>query len=162
MIKKSCPLEKEVMKGIREKKLMPELQNHAPECPVCKDVEIVFNWMDQYKKGTWKIDISKKDLPNAQTVWDGALARKRPDKKLVSKALRPLILPQVLSLGVFIAGIISLGIKGFLNIGNIFDSPAIYRVFPFFIILISMIFLSVFFCGLLFILEKRKNQSSSI
>lgn len=157
MKKKICPLEKEVMEGLKEKELKPELQKHISQCPVCKDAVAVHTWMNQFKEKAWKADMPKKDLPDARAVWDRAYARKRPDKRLVSKALRPLIVPQVLSLVVFIAGGIFLAIKGFLKLGNIFDSPALARVLPFFLILISMVFFSAIFCVLLLALEKRKK-----
>jgi len=158
MKKKICPLEKEVMEGLGEKELKPELQKHISQCPVCKDVVAVHTWMNRFKEKAWKTDMPKKDLPDARAVWDGAFARKgRTDKKMVRKALRPLIFPQVLSFVVFIAGGIFLAAKGILKFGNIFDSPVLTRVLPFFLILISMVFFSVIFCVLLLALEKRKK-----
>ena len=150
-------MEKEVMEGLREKELKPELQKHISQCPVCQDVVAVHTWMNHFKEKAWKTDVSKKDLPDARAVWNRVFARKRPDKQLVSKALRPLIFPQVLSFGVFIAGGIFLGIKGIAKFGNIFDSPVLTRVLPFFLILISMVFFSAIFCALLLALEKRKK-----
>lgn len=157
MKKKKCPWEKEVMEGLRKSKLKPDLQEHISECPVCKDFVQVHTWMGQFKEKTWEIDLPKKDLPDARAVWDRAFARKRPDKQLVTKALRPLIFPQVLTFGVFIAGSIFLGIKGVFKFGNIFDSPAAARIFPFLLVLLSMVFLSVIFCALLLALEKHKR-----
>jgi len=157
MKKKTCHLEKEVMAGLREKELKPELQKHLSECPVCQGVVAVHTWMSQFKEKAWKIDMPKKDLPDARTVWNGIYARRRPDKQLVRKALRPLIYPQVLSFGVFIAGIIFLGIKGVLKFGNIFDTPALTRILPFFLLFVSIIIILIVFCGLLLALEKRKK-----
>jgi len=157
MKKKICPLEKEVAECLREEKLKPELQKHISECPVCKDVVAVYTWMNQFKEKSWKTDMPKKDLPDAEAIWKRVHVRKIDNRQLVRKALRPLIYPQVLSFGVFIAGIIFLGIKGVLKFGNVFDSVAITRIFPFFLILMSMVFLSVIFCALLLALEKRKK-----
>ncbi len=157
MKKKICPLEKEVMEGLGEKELKPELQKHISECPVCKDVMAVHTWMNRFKEKAWKTDMPKKDLPDARAVWNRVFARKRPDKQLVTKALRPLLFPQVLSFVVFIAGGIFLGVKGILKLENIFDSPVLVRVLPFFLILISMVLFSVIFCILLLALEKRKK-----
>ncbi|MFC2141551.1 hypothetical protein ACFLR7_01280 [Acidobacteriota bacterium] len=157
MKKKKCPLDKEVMEGLGEGNLNPEFQKHISECPVCKDVVQVHTWMGQFKEKTWEIDLPKKDFPDARAVWDRTFARKRPDKQLVTKALRPLIFPQVLSFGVFIGGSIFLGIKGIFKFGNLFDSPAAARIFPFFLVLLSMVFLSAIFCALLLALEKRKR-----
>jgi len=157
MKKKICPLEKEVMEGLKEKELKPELQKHISQCPVCQDVAAVHTWMNRFKEKAWKADMSKKDLPDARAVWNRVFARKSADKQMVHKALRPLIVPQVLSFVVFIGGGIFLGIKGVIRLGNIFDSPALIRVLPFFLILISMVFFSAIFCALLLALEKRKK-----
>ncbi|UCE22688.1 MAG: hypothetical protein JSV46_10910 [Candidatus Aminicenantes bacterium] len=157
MKKKICPLEKEVMAGLRAEKLEPKLQKHLSECPVCQDVVTVQAWMNQFKEKAWKADVPKKSLPDADDVWNRAYALKRPDKRMVRKALRPLIYPQVLSFGIFIAGIIFLGIKGVLKFGNIFDTPALTRALPFFLLFLSIIIISVVFCALLLALEKRKK-----
>jgi hypothetical protein len=159
MKKRMCPFEKDVLKGIRKQKLTPELQKHVSDCKVCENVVMVHTWMGQFKEKSLKIDMTKKNLPDARSVWDKAFVGKRPDKRLVTKALRPLIIPQVLSFGVFIAGCIFLGIKGIFRFGNIFDSPAAARIFPFFLVLMGMVVLSVVFCGLLLALEKRKKPA---
>jgi hypothetical protein len=157
MKKKICPLEREVMAGLREKKLKPELQKHVSECSVCKDVVAVHTWMNRFKEKSWKTDMPKKSLPDAEAIWNRAYAWKRADERMVRKALRPLIYPQVLSFGVFIAGVIFLGTKGVLKFGNFFDTPVLTRILPFFLIFVSIIIISIIFCALLFALEKRKK-----
>lgn len=157
MRKKICPLEKEIIAGLKEGALEPELQKHLSECQVCQDVVTVHAWMNQFKERAWEILMPKKDLPGAQAVWNRVYARKRPDKQLVRKALRPLIVPQVFSFAVFIAGTIFLGIKGVLKFGNIFDAPALTRILPFFLLFVSIIIISIVFCALLLAIEKRKK-----
>ena len=159
MKKKICPLEKEIMAGLKEGALEPELQKHLSECPVCQDVVAVYTWMNRFKEKAWKTDMPKKDFPDARTVWNEAFARKRADKQMVRKALRPLIVPQVLSFVVFIAGIIFLEIKGVLKFGNIFDISALTRVLPFFLLFVSIIIISIVFGALLLVLEKRKKPN---
>jgi hypothetical protein len=157
MKKKICPLETEIMAGLREKKLKPELQNHLSDCSVCKDVVAVYTWMNQFKEKTWNTDMPKKSLPDAEAIWNRVYAWKRVDRQVVRKALRPLIYPQVLSFGVFIAGVIFLGSKGVLKFGNIFDTPVLTRILPFFLLFVSIIIISIVFCALLLALEKRKK-----
>lgn len=157
MKKKICPLEREIMAGLREKKLKPGLQEHVSECSVCQDVVAVHTWMDQFKEKAWKTDTPKKILPGAEVIWNRAYAWKRADRQVVRKALRPLIYPQVLSFGIFIAGIIFLGTKGVLKFRNIFDTPALTRVLPFFLLFMSIIIISIVFCALLLALEKRNK-----
>jgi len=112
MSKKICPMETEVMKGIGEEKMRPELKEHLARCPVCKDIALVQVWMNRFKEKAWKADMSKKDLPDARAVWNRVFARKSADKQMVHKALRPLIVPQVLSFVVFIGGGIFLKYHG--------------------------------------------------
>jgi hypothetical protein len=157
MRKRTCPSEKDVMEGLRRRALTPELQKHAAECPVCKDVAAAHAWMARFKEKAWKIDMPEKVLPDAQAVWDGAFVGRKPDTRLVKKALRPLLIPQVMSFGVFVAGSIFLGAKGTFRLGHIFDSPALARIFPFFLALTSMVLLSAVLCGLLLVFEKRKR-----
>lgn len=157
MKKKICPLETEIMAGLREGKLKPELQNHLSGCPFCQDVVAVQAWMNQFKEKAWETDMPKRNLPDADAVWNKAFACKRVDRKLVRKALKPLIYPQVLSFVVFIAGVIFLGTKGILKFGNIFDTPALTRILPFFLLFVSIIVISIVFCALLLALEKRKK-----
>ena len=157
MKKKICPLEREIMACLREKKLKPELQKHVSECPVCKDVVAVHTWMNQFKEKARKTDMPKKSLPDAEAIWNRTYAWKRVDEQMVRKAMRPLIYPQVLTFVVFIAGIIFLGFKGVLKFGNIFDTLALTRIFPFFLLFMSIIILSIVFCALLLALEKRKK-----
>ena len=157
MKKRICPLEKDIKEALREKKLQPELNKHVSGCPDCNDSVSVHAWMNQFKEESWKTDMPKKDLPDAESVWKKVYSRKRPDEKMVKKALRPLIYPQVLSLGVFLAGIIFLGIKQGLSFSIIFDTPSLTRIFPFFLILICMVFLSGIFCALILSRDNRKK-----
>lgn len=157
MKKRMCPYEKDVLEGLRERKLTPELQKHVSGCRVCENVVMAHTWMGQFRERALNIDMPGKNLPDARSLWDKAFAGKRPDKRLVTKALRPLIVPQVLSFFVFFAGSIYLGIKGVFRFGDIFESPAAARIFPFFLVLTGMSLLSVIFCGLLLALEKRKR-----
>ncbi|MCJ7582744.1 MAG: hypothetical protein MUP98_19680 [Candidatus Aminicenantes bacterium] len=157
MKKRICPLETEIMEGLREKKLRPDLKKHVSECPVCKNIISVHAWMNQFKEESWKTGMEKKNFPDAESVWKKVYSRKRPDEKLVRKALRPLIFPKVMSFGVFLAGILFLGIKDVLKFENIFKTQVFNRIFPFFLILLSLVFLSAVFCTLLLALEKRKK-----
>jgi len=152
-----CPLEREIMAGLREKRLEPEYQKHVSECAACQDVVAVHTWMNQFRENAWKTDVPKKSLPDAEAVWNRAYAWKRVDRQLVRKALRPLVYPQVLSFGVFTAGIVFLGSKGVQKFGSIFDAPAFTRVLPFFLLFMSIVVISIVFCALVLALEKRNK-----
>jgi hypothetical protein len=171
MRKKSCPLEKEVMDCLKAGKLNPEIEKHTSECPVCEDVVAVYEWMNQFKNSSWEAEMLEKTLPDAETIWNRAQAKQKPDRRLVKKALRPLIYPRVFSYGALIAGVIYLFLTKGKAIGNIISSSSgaspvfdslsrtIAQLFPIFIIPAAMIIISMLFCVFIIGLEKLKLGS---
>jgi hypothetical protein len=157
MSKKNCPLENEVLKGLSEKKMRPELQEHITECPVCQDIALVQDWMNRFKQEAWETDMPEKILPDAASMWNRAFSRRRADKKLVQKALRPLIIPQMLLNGLLIAGIIYATFWGFKKFGYILDNRVISQVLPFFGIIMIIVFVSLSFCAIIAAFDKRKH-----
>jgi len=166
MRKKSCYLEKKVIDCLKAGKLSPEIEKHTSECPVCGDVVAVYEWMNQFKNSSWKAEMLEKTLPDAETIWKRAHAKKKPDRELVEKALRPLIFPRVFSYGALIAGLIYLFLTNGRAIGNIISSSSglgsaldslsriIAQFFPIFIIPAAMIFISMLFCVFVAAFEK--------
>ena len=157
MKKKHCPLEKEVKKGLHEEKMSAELQEHIARCPVCRDMALVQGWMNRFKEKSWKTDMTEKTLPDAESMWNRIHARARPDKKLVRKALRPLLIPQVLLYGFIAAGIIFAIIWGFKKFGDILDNRVISTIFPFFGIMMTIVFVSFSFCAIVAAFDKRNH-----
>ncbi|UCE42833.1 MAG: hypothetical protein JSV17_07760 [Candidatus Aminicenantes bacterium] len=157
MKKKHCPLEKEVSKGLREGKISAELQEHIAGCSACRDIALVQGWMKRFKESAWNADMPEKTLPDAESMWNRVYTRTRPDKKLVRKALRPLIFPQVLFYGLIIAGIIYTTVWGFKKFGNILDSRMTSMILPFFGIMMFIVFISLSFCALVIAFDKRKH-----
>ena len=93
MNKKICHREKEVQEWLKTGKGSPEIQNHITDCPVCQDHARVQEWMNRFKEKAWETDMPGKILPDAASVWNRVHTVKRFDKKLVRKAMRPLIIP---------------------------------------------------------------------
>jgi hypothetical protein len=159
MSKKICPWEKEIRKGLCEKNLSLELQEHIKTCPDCQDIALVQGWMNRFKQEAWETDMTEKTLPDAESMWNRALSRRRPDKKLVRKALRPLIIPQVLLYGLLIAGIIYIVIWGYKKSGNLLDSQATSIILPFFGIMMIIVLISLSFCAVVVAFDKRKHPA---
>lgn len=157
MRKKICPWEKQVLESLKKKELAPSLQNHLAECSVCQDVMAVHAWMSRFKEGSWKTDMAQKNLPAAEDIWNRVHARKRPDKKLVKKALRPILYAQVFSYGVIAAGIIFLAIWGGGKIGKIIDLEPLAHILPYIFIPATFVIISFLFCTLLLAFEKHKK-----
>jgi hypothetical protein len=157
MSKKICPWENEVLKGLREEKLSAELQEHIAGCSVCQDIEAASRWMIRFKENAWKTDMPEKILPGAESLWSRVYSRSRPDKKVVRKALRPLIIPQVLFYGMLMAGIIYTIFWGFKRFGNILDSRIISTIVPFFGIMMVIVVISLSFCAIVAAFDRRKH-----
>lgn len=157
MSKKICPLENEVLIGLREEKMWPDLEEHIAGCPVCQDMALVQGWMNRFKKEAWETDMTKKTLPDAESMWNRASSKRRPDKKLVRKALRPLIIPQVLFYGLLITGIIYMVIWGYKKSGNFLESQATSIILPFFGIMMIIVLISLSFCAVVVAFDKRKH-----
>jgi hypothetical protein len=160
MSEKTCPLEKDVLKSLRGEKMSLELQEHIDECPVCKDLALVKGWMNRFKENAWKIDMPEKTLPDAESLWNRIYARRQPDQKLVQKAMRPMLIPQVLFYGTIIAGIIAMTIWGFKKIGNALDSQLTSLILPFFGIMMVIVLISLSFCAIVVAFDKRKHPIS--
>jgi hypothetical protein len=157
MNKKTCPMEKDALKSLREEKMSPELQEHIAECPVCRDVALVQDWMHRFKENAWKADMPDKTVPGAEGLWNEAHAKKRPDKKLVKKALLPLLIPQMIFYFLFIAGIIYASIWGFKKFGGILENPLFSQLLPFFGIMMVIVLISMSFCAIVVAFDRRKH-----
>lgn len=156
MKKNTCHREEEVQASLYAGKLSPELKDHVADCPLCQDIALVQAWMKRFKEMAWESDMADKVLPQAATIWSRVYSGKRIDKKLVRKAMRPLIIPQVLSLILFIAGIGGLTIWGFNKFGYILDNPVVSQIAPIFGILIISIFFFWAFCALIAAFDRRR------
>jgi hypothetical protein len=137
--------------------MSPELQEHIAGCPVCRDLVLVQEWMHRFKESAQKSDLSTKTLPTAEALWRRAEKRKRPDKKLVKKALWPLLIPQTLFYGLFLSGIILLTVWGFQKFGDLLDSRMASIIIPFFGITILIVIISLSFCALVVAFDRRKH-----
>ena len=137
-----------------------ELQEHIAECPVCKDLALVMGWMNRFKENAWKVDMPEKILPEAEGLWNEVHARRRPDRKLVKKALLPLLIPQALFYSLFIAGIIYVSFWGFKKFGGILDNPIFSQLLSFFGIMMVIVLISLSFCALVVAFDKRKHPIS--
>lgn len=171
MRKKTCHLENEVMDCLKAEKLSPEIKKHLSECPYCKDVALVHKWINEFKNRSWNAVMAEKILPDPETIWNRVYAKRRPDRELVKKALRPLIYPRVFSYPILIIGVIFLFLSNMKEIGNtIASSPVagpfldsfsriITQFFPVFLIPMFIVFISMLFCVLVVALGKLKKTA---
>lgn len=160
--KKHCPFEKKVSDCLKKSKFDPEMKQHIRECALCNDTVTVHRWMGNFNKVSMQYQEVEKKLPAPDLIWEKAHSLKRIDKELVKKAMKPLLIPQILTyiaitIGVAFLLIINLDvIKEFFinNFGplyNFFDlfvskiSNASYFIIIPFILIISSIVFSIFY-----------------
>jgi hypothetical protein len=148
-------MEQEVMQGLTEENRKVELQEHIAGCSICQDLVLVKGWMNRFQETAWETDTSEKTLPDAESMWKNAYSRRRPDKKLIRKAMRPLIIPQVLFYGLLIAGIIYGTFWGIKQFGNILDNRVTSMILPFIGIMMLIVVISLSFCAIVAAFDKR-------
>jgi Fe2+ transport system protein B len=167
MRKKICHLEKEVIDCLKVERLSPEIKKHISECPICKDVVSIHKWINQFKNRTWNAEMQEKTLPAHETIWKSAYAKRKPDKALVKKALKPLMYPQVFTYPILIIGVIFLFLSNIKEIGNIVDSSPVFdsfsrimaQIFPLFLFPMGVVIISMLFCAFVLAFEKRKRTA---
>ncbi len=156
MRKNRCHREEEVQASLFAGKLSQELKDHLADCPDCQDVALVQGWMNRFKERGWETDMPEKILPPASKIWNRVYAGRRIDRKLVRKAMRPLIIPQVLSLAVLIAAIGYIMVWGFKKFGYILENPVVSQIAPIFGILMTSVILFFAFCALIALFDKQR------
>lgn len=171
MRKKICHLEKEVIDCLKAERLSPEIKKHTSECPICKDALSVYKWINQFKNRTWDAEMQEITLPAPETIWNSAHAKRRPDRTLVKKALRPMMYPQIFSYPILIIGVIFLLFSNMKQIGNFVDSIAgvgpvldslskiMAQLFPLFLFPMVIVIISMLFCAFVLAFETRKKTA---
>lgn len=167
MRKKICHLEKEVIDCLKAERLSPEIKKHISECPSCKDVVSVYKWINQFKNRTWDAEMKEKTLPAPATIWNRAYAKRKPDRTLVKKALKPLMYPRVFSYPILIIGVIFLFLSNTKEIGNIVNSSPVLdsfsrimaQIFPLFLFPMGVVIISMLFCAFVLAFERRKKTA---
>jgi len=157
MSQKICPRETEVLEGIREEKMSEELQEHITGCSACQNLVVVSQWMHRFRESAWDSEMQEKTLPHAQTLWNKVHASRQPDKTLVRRALRPLMIYQFLFYGLLTVGIIYAVFWGFGKFGYILDNPVIATIIPFFGIIMTIVVISLSFCTVVAAFDRRKH-----
>jgi len=168
MKKKTCHWEEKVIGCLKEEKLKSDIKKHVSECLSCQETISIYRWMNEFKSKSWDVVMKEKTLPEAEAIWNRAYAKLMPDRKLVKKALRPLMFPRVLSYGVFIVGFIFLFLSKGKEIGNFIYSrlgtgsmldsisKTAPQIMPIILIPGFIIFISMLFCVLAVAFERRK------
>jgi hypothetical protein len=118
--------------------------------------------MNRFKENAWNTDMPEKTLPDAESMRKRVCARRRPDKKLVQKALRPLLIPQVLFYVLLIAGIIYMTIWGFKKFRNILDSRVISQILPVFGIMMIIVVVSMSFFAIVVAFDNANTPYNSV
>jgi hypothetical protein len=107
---------------------------------------VFYQWLRDLKKPAARTKKISKELPDASQIWEKAHARKVIDREKIEKAMKPLLIPQIVSYvligigAVFLVLVNVTDIKEFagknLNIGYFFDFftiviPRLFKTFHF-------------------------------
>jgi hypothetical protein len=158
MSKENCPMGKEILAASKRGRFSEEMRKHLSACSDCSDSLLVARWMGSFRELLHQPETVSPDLPDMEEIWQRARDANIELKRKEKKALRPLLIPRILSYLAALAGVIFLltadlsGIKHFIakslggeQIINFFTSffprfinSSIFVAIPFFIILLSM------------------------
>ena len=167
MKKKHCPLENQVLAGLKQNEFSPEIKSHIKRCHVGHETFIFYQWLRDFKISTAKSKKISRELPDASRIWEKAHSRKLIDREKRQKAMRPLLIPQITSYILIVIGAVSLllvnvtDIKEFvgknLHIGYFLDFftiviPKLFKTFHFLKIpmLLFLLFVGIFILYSLF------------
>ncbi len=125
MIKKKekelCPLEQEVLGSLKKGALPPAMKQHVKECSRCRDSLLLYQWLGSFSQVSFRHQGLEKNLPDPEFIWEKARTSRRPDKELIKKAMRPLLIPQLLSIIAAIIGIVVLTFGNLAEIKEFFN-----------------------------------------
>ncbi len=77
--------------------LEPQLKKHLTGCPVCEEAAAIQRWMNDFQAFDAAPVSRDKKLPTVETLWQGAFTTRQPAAELARRALRPLLIPRLLS-----------------------------------------------------------------
>jgi hypothetical protein len=154
-------MEEQVVAALRNSEISESQQKHIEECPVCREVIYVCRWMRQLNRERWEEKMAGKVLPRAEEVWRGILGSPRRRRELVRKAMRPMVIPQILSWGMLIFGAVFLLLSRGKDIGNFLGGglEVISRILPYFLIPLAVVMGSILVCTFASVLDKKKRTT---
>lgn len=171
MKKKTCPFEEQIQAGLKQTEFSPEIKNHIKSCHVCHETFIFYQWLRDLKKSKAETKKISKELPDANHIWEKAHSRKLIDSQKIEKAMRPLLIPQIVSYVLIVIGAVFLilvnvtDIKEFVgknfNIGYFFDFftviiPKLFKTFHFLKIPMVLFLLFIFIVILYSLVSPKK------
>jgi len=92
MKKETCLLEESLRAALAEKRLDPELRDHASSCPVCRDGLMISVGMRTLRDATlseWRVEANPQD---ARKIWNLAQTERVASSDIVRKSLKPIMI----------------------------------------------------------------------
>ena len=135
MKKKMCSLERAMLEGAKQGVLNAQQRDHLSACSACREALAVSSWMNDFSGIPDRIESDSTKIPDFESIWQEARAFRRYDRELEKKALKPLLIPQFLTVVAALIGIILFFssnfdrarevVMGELKIGYLFDLMAL-------------------------------------
>jgi hypothetical protein len=135
MKKMFCSWEKEILESVNRGTLDSEQRDHLSRCSACQESRTVRSWLSDFSRIPDRIESDLTKIPDFESIWQGARAYRGYDRELEKKALKPLLIPQFLTLVAALIGMILLFSSDFnrvkdvvtdkLKMGYLFDLLAL-------------------------------------
>jgi len=122
--KYSCSQAETLPATLNQGNLSPDLKKHIKSCRECGEIAHLHHWMKDYRefsRENMDMEIEKR-LPSPTDIWANAHSPKRIDPAILRKVLRPMLIPQIMSIIVATAGLLILVFSNLGGIGEFFGS----------------------------------------
>ena len=104
MKKYECDQTKGVLDAAGDGRMSPHLRKHIKGCGPCQDELLVRGWMTAFSEADTETQPTRIKISDMEAIWEGARSAKSRKKELEKKALRPLLIPRLLTYATILAG----------------------------------------------------------
>lgn len=106
MKKTFCSWEKTIMESVNQGTLGPDQRDHLSTCPACQEALRVRSFMRDLSVVPDRIEPDSTTIPDFESIWRGARSFRGYNRELEKRALKPLLIPQFLTLLAALIGMI--------------------------------------------------------
>ncbi len=103
----TCELEQSIYEELLKGNISKDNTVHVSHCKICNDLELVYQWMENFKRTSFEYEDREIQLPTAEMIWQTALTPRRTDPVLIKKVMRLLFIPRFLTFSFVVIGLIA-------------------------------------------------------
>lgn len=101
-----CEFEQTIINSHKDDCLNAEQKLHINNCSICSNSLTVFTWMNQFENIGKRDNEVEKILPTPENIWKRAFTPISSKKELISKAMRPLVITQLITYLTIFSGVV--------------------------------------------------------